>query len=53
MPRRCVIGAAALRRIATKSSLSGKPYEIRLRDGSLVFSGEYLGEHLDRIERGH
>ena len=39
-------------RVATKSSLSGEPYLIRMRDGSEVFSGQYLGEVLDRIEQG-
>ena len=39
-------------RIATKSSLSGEPYRIRLGDGTEVFSGDYFGAQLDRIEQG-
>ena len=41
-----------IEQVATKSSLSGEPYRIRLRDGSEVFSGQYLSEVLDRIEQG-
>ena len=39
-------------RCATKSTLSGQPYEIRLPNGDLVFSGQYLNGELDSIERG-
>ena len=37
-------------RIATKSSMSGKPYEIRLADGTVVLAGRYLHDELKRIE---
>ena len=36
--------------IASKSSTSGKPYRIRLVDGSLVLSGDYLRMRLEEIE---
>ena len=39
-----------IERIATKSSMSGKPYQIRLADGTVVPAGHYLHEQLKRIE---
>ena len=39
-----------IERIATKSSMSGKPYQIRLADGTLMPAGHYLQEELKRIE---
>lgn len=36
--------------IATKSSTSGKPYQIRLADGTLMPAAHYLHEQLKRIE---
>jgi hypothetical protein len=36
--------------IASKSSTSGKPYQIRLADGALVLSGDYLRARLREIE---
>jgi len=36
--------------IATKSSFSGKPYRIRLKDGSEENSGPYLHRQLDAID---
>lgn len=37
-------------RIATRSSMSGKPYQIRLADGTLLAAGHYLIDELKRIE---
>ena len=37
--------------IATGSSLSGRPYEIRRADGTTVKSGESLIERLEAMER--
>jgi hypothetical protein len=37
--------------IATKSSLSGKPYRIRLRDGTEKESGPYLHRQLEAIDK--
>lgn len=39
-----------IERIATKSSRSGKPYQVRLADGTLMPAGHYLHEQLKRIE---
>ncbi|MHC4937945.1 MAG: DUF5329 family protein [Planctomycetota bacterium] len=36
--------------LATKSSMSGKAYMIRLRDGTLIPSAEWLAERLRRID---
>lgn len=38
-------------KIATKSSLSGQPYRIRLADGREFKSGEYLHAQLKEIEK--
>lgn len=37
--------------IASKSSMSGKPYQIRFADGRVVEAGEYLSERLRRLEQ--
>jgi hypothetical protein len=37
-------------KIASKSSLSGEPYRVRLADGKVVLAGEYLREKLGQIE---
>ena len=39
-----------IERIATRASMSGKPYQIRLADGTLMPAGHYLNEQLKRIE---
>ena len=39
-----------IERIASRSSMSGKPYQIRLADGTTVAAGTYLHEQLRRIE---
>jgi hypothetical protein len=36
--------------LATKSSLSGEPYRIRMKDGTDVPAGEYLTKRLAEIE---
>lgn len=38
--------------LATESSMSGRPYEIRLADGTVVPSRAFLQEQLARIEHG-
>ena len=38
-------------RIATKSSLTGEPYRIRLADGTVVEAGAYFGARLTEIEQ--
>ena len=37
-------------RIATKSSMSGKPYQVRFSDGRLVPAAQFLGDELKRLE---
>jgi hypothetical protein len=39
-----------IRNCASESSLSGKPYEIRLNDGRTVLSRDWLWTELKRIE---
>lgn len=39
-----------IERIATRSSTSGKPYQIRLANGTLLPAGQYLIDELKRIE---
>jgi len=39
--------------LATKSSMSGKPYEIRLGDGTVVPAADWLTERLDEAPREH
>jgi hypothetical protein len=38
---------------ATGSSMSGKPYEIRLKDGRTVLTRDWLWTELKRMEGGH
>jgi hypothetical protein len=40
-------------RLATASSMTGKPYKIRFADGRTVESAVYFREQLRRIEAGH
>lgn len=35
---------------ATRSSISGKPYQIRFKDGRTIESGRFLTEELEKIE---
>lgn len=37
-------------RIASKSSMSGKPYHVRFSDGRLIPAAQFLGEELKRLE---
>jgi hypothetical protein len=37
-------------RIATKSSMSGRPYHVKFADGRLMPAAQFLGEELKRIE---
>lgn len=37
-------------RIATKSSMSGKPYEVKFGDGKTMLASQFLAEELKRIE---
>jgi len=41
-----------IERIASESSTTGKPYHIRLADGTTHKSGEYLRQVLERLETG-
>lgn len=38
--------------IASKSSVSGKPYQIRMADGTTVEAGDYFKERLREVESG-
>ena len=40
-----------IERIASKSSMSGKPYEVKFADGRVMLAENFLGEELKRIER--
>ena len=39
-----------IERIASKSSMSGKPYHVRFSDGRLITSAQFLGDELKRLE---
>ncbi len=39
-----------IERIATKSSMSGKPYRVKFGDGKTMLVSQFLGEELTRIE---
>ena len=39
-----------IERIASKSSMSGKPYHVRFGDGRLIPSAQFLGAELKRLE---
>ncbi len=39
-----------IERIATKSTMSGKPYEVKFGDGKTMLASQFLGEELKRIE---
>lgn len=40
-----------IEKVASMSSTSGKPYEIKLKDGKTVKAGDYLKDELKRIEK--
>lgn len=37
-------------RVATKSSMSGKPYQVRFHDGRQIPAAQFLGDELKRLE---
>jgi hypothetical protein len=39
-----------IERIASKSSMSGQPYHVKLADGRLMPAAQFLGDELKRIE---
>ena len=39
-----------IERIASRSSMSGKPYHVRFSDGRLITSAQFLGDELKRLE---
>ena len=40
-----------IKRIASRSSMSGQPYHVRLADGQTVLAENFLEDELQRIER--
>jgi hypothetical protein len=49
----CATAEDFIRSCATKSSTSGKPYEIRLSDGTVVSSAAFLQGKLEEFDRSH
>ncbi len=41
-----------IERIATKSSMSGKPYQVKFADGRMIPASQFLGEELKRLDGG-
>ena len=39
-----------IERIASKSSMSGKPYEVRFANGKTMLASQFLGDELKRLE---
>jgi len=39
-----------IERIATKSSMSGQPYQVKFGDGKTMLASQFLAEELKRIE---
>ena len=39
-----------IERIATKSSMSGKPYQVKFGDGRLMLASQFLSDELKRME---
>jgi hypothetical protein len=39
-----------IERIATKSSMSGQPYQVKFADGKTIPAGQFLADELKRIE---
>ena len=39
-----------IERIATKSSMSGQPYHVKLGDGKLMTAAQFLGDELKRMD---
>ncbi len=40
-----------IERIASKSSMSGTPYQVKFADGRLIPAAKFLGDELKRLER--
>jgi len=40
-----------IKRIASRSSMSGQPYHVRLADGQILLAENFLEDELQRIER--
>ena len=40
-----------IKRIASRSSMSGQPYQVRMADGQTVLAENFLEDELQRIER--
>ncbi len=40
-----------IKRIASRSSMSGQPYHVRLADGQTLLAENFLEDELQRIER--
>jgi len=40
-----------IKRIASRSSMSGQPYQVRLADGQTMLAENFLEDELQRIER--
>lgn len=40
-----------IERIASKSSMSGQPYQVKFSDGKTMLAANFLSEELNRIER--
>ena len=40
-----------IERIGTKSSMSGKPYQVKFADGRTLPAAKFLGDELKRLER--
>ncbi|HZT56290.1 MAG TPA: DUF5329 family protein [Burkholderiaceae bacterium] len=39
-----------IERIASRSSMSGKPYEVKFADGRMMLASQFLGAELKRLE---
>jgi len=39
-----------IERIASKSSMSGRPYHVKFADGKTMLASQFLSEELKRIE---
>lgn len=51
MGREVTTAREFIERIASKSSMSGKPYHVKFADGKTMLASQFLGEELNRLER--
>jgi len=51
MGREVTTAREFIERIASKSSMSGKPYHVKFADGRTMLASQFLGEELKRLER--